>query len=565
MREGYIVFKGVMRTVGAFAVAVGVVASIGVASPAGAASGDKNDINPKPVSALKKGGTFVPVVVDLCPQFNTSQPAGNLLNCSQVMDTLLPHAYYFDSSATHQWDKNWVLGAKFTKVNGKPTVTYDLNPMAIWSNGRKFGLKDFVATWTAKNGTNTAYENTSKVGFEDVESVKKGANDDQVVVTYKKTFADWRSLYGAIYPAELAATPEFWNKGWLTGPTVTSGPFEFVTIDKVARVTTVKRNPKWWGDGPVLDRIVFKALPQVAQIDALLNGEIDYMDVGNDPSGAARARGSDKLRVNVATAPLHEHLTFGSGSTPPTQDVRVRQALMLSLDRRLIAKTIQGPIMGDAAIENNNHVFLSGVACNQDNTGDLGKQNLPEAIKRLEAAGYTTVGSDGIRSKGSQRLTMNLIYPSGNVNRQNTVLLVAAQAKAVGIEVVPTIIPSGSYFVAPNVTSWPNNKYDVALFAWSGTNFPISSVSNLHKLGSPQNHGQIGSAQVNALYDRANNIFDAKKRCDLANQADKLQYQAVHSITLFQRPNAAAMNKKVANFGAFGFTSVDWTKVGFTK
>jgi hypothetical protein len=34
---------------------------------------------------------------------------------------------------------------------------------------------------------------------------------------------------------------------------------------------------------------------------------------------------------------------------------------------------------------------------------------------------------------------------------------------------------------------------------------------------------------------------------------------------LFQRNNVVAVPKNVANFGAFGFTSIDWTKVGFTK
>lgn len=544
-------------------VTLGLAASIGVAGPASAANDIKNDINIKPVSALKKGGTFVPVVVDLCPQFNIGHPAGNLLNCSQVMGTVLPSAYYFDNTATFQWDTDYVLSGKVSKVKGKQTVTYDLNPKAVWSNGRKLGLKDFVGTWQALNGTNTAYEITSKQGWEKIESVKKGANEDQVVVTYKETYADWQSLYGTIYPAELTATPEAWNKSWLAGPTVTAGPFQWVGVDKAARVTTVKRNPKWWGDAPILDRVAFKALPQVAQVDALLNGEIDYMDVGNDINAFTRAKGSDKVRIGATVAPLHEHLTFGWGRTAVTSDVNVRQALMLSLDRRLIAQTIQGVILGDKAVENNTH--LVGLSCAVDATGDLGKRNLAEARKRLEAAGYTTVGADGIRSKGSQRLSIKLIYPSGNVNRANTVLLVAAQAKEAGIEIVPTLIPSASYFVKPNVTSYPDNTYELALFAWSGTPFPISSVANLHKLGSAQNHGQIGSAEVNALYDRANNITDFKKRCDLVAKADKLQYQAVHSITLFQRPNATATNKKVANFGAFGFSSVDWTKVGFTK
>jgi hypothetical protein len=37
------------------------------------------------------------------------------------------------------------------------------------------------------------------------------------------------------------------------------------------------------------------------------------------------------------------------------------------------------------------------------------------------------------------------------------------------------------------------------------------------------------------------------------------------SIPLYQRPNAVAVNTKLANFGAFGYTSLDWTKVGFEK
>ena len=34
---------------------------------------------------------------------------------------------------------------------------------------------------------------------------------------------------------------------------------------------------------------------------------------------------------------------------------------------------------------------------------------------------------------------------------------------------------------------------------------------------------------------------------------------------LIKRNNVVAVPKNVANFGAFGFTSIDWTKVGFTK
>jgi peptide/nickel transport system substrate-binding protein len=356
----------------------------------------------------------------------------------------------------------------------------------------------------------------------------------------------------------LTATPDAFNTSWKAAPLVTAGPFSFGAIDKVTKTTTVVRDKKWWGDKPVLDTIIFKALPQAAQIDALLNGEIDYMDVGNDTNALKRARDNSKISVRVAKAPTHEHFTFGP-VTAVTSDVAVRQAIMLSIDRQQIATAIQG-IVDPKVKPNNNHVFLDGTACNQDNTGNLGKRDLTAAAKLLDGAGWVK-GSDGIRAKGGTRLSVKLIYPSGNDNRRDTVLLASAMAKEAGIELVPTLIPSADYFGKYVLVS----KFEMAIFAWVGTNFPISSAPNLYKVGSAQNFGNIGNATIDGIFAKANNILDLKKRCALANQADKEVYQVVHSITLFQRNNVVGVPKTVANFGAFGFTSIDWTKVGFTK
>jgi peptide/nickel transport system substrate-binding protein len=178
----------------------------------------------------------------------------------------------------------------------------------------------------------------------------------------------------------------------------------------------------------------------------------------------------------------------------------------------------------------------------------------------LDGAGWAK-GADGIRAKGGVRLSVKLIYPSGNDNRRDTVLLATAMAKEAGIELVPTLIPTADYFGKYVLVS----KFEMAIFAWVGTNFPIASSPNLYKVGGAQNFGNIGNADIDATFAKANNILDLKKRCELANAADKEVYKLVHSITLFQRNNVVGVPKNVANFGAFGFTSIDWTKVGFTK
>ena len=548
-----------VKRVIALALVGAVVAPFGMTTSAGAAKdGGSRQINEVPVANLKQGGVFRFVQVDICPNFNTSAIEGNLLNCSQVMNTMLPQYIYFDKNAVLQIDKNYALDIKASRVDGKQTVTYSLNPKAKWSDGKTIGLADFVGMWNAQKKAGQGFNITSSAGYEKIESVKKGKVANEVVVTFSETYPDWQPLFSALKPAALTASPDAFNTSWKAAPLVTAGPFSFKALDKVTRTITVERDKKWWGDKPVLDTIIFKALPQAAQIDALLNGEIDYMDVGNDTNALKRARENSKVRVDVAKAPTHEHFTFGP-VTAVTKEVEVRQAIMLSIDRQQIATAIQG-IVDPKTKPNNNHVFLDGTSCNQDNTGNLGKRDLVAAAKLLDGAGWAK-GADGIRAKGGTRLSVKLIYPSGNDNRRDTVLLATAMAKEAGIELVPTLIPTADYFGKYVLVS----KFEMAIFAWVGTNFPIASSPNLYKIGGAQNFGNIGNADIDATFAKANNILDLKKRCELANAADKEVYKLVHSITLFQRNNVVGVPKNVANFGAFGFTSIDWTKVGFTK
>ena len=550
-----------VKRVIAIAIAGAVVAPFGMTTQVGATKakdGGSRQINEVPVAKLKQGGVFRYVQVDICPNFNTSAIEGNLLNCGQVMDTMLPRYIYFDKNAVLQIDKNYALDVKAKRVNGKQTVTYTLNPKAKWSNGKTIGLADFVGMWNAQKKSGQGFNIVSSAGYEKIESVKKGKTANEIVVTFSETYPDWQPLFSALKPASLTASPDAFNTSWKAAPLVTAGPFKFKALDKVTRTITVERDPKWWGAKPVLDTIIFKALPQAAQIDALLNGEIDYMDVGNDTNALKRARENSKISVRLAKAPVHEHFTFGP-VTAATKEVAVRQAIMLSIDRQQIATAIQG-IVDPKVKPNNNHVFLDGTACNQDNTGNLGKRNLTAANKLLDGAGWVK-GSDGIRAKGGTRLSVKLIYPSGNDNRRDTVLLASAMAKEAGIELVPTLIPSADYFGKYVLAK----NFEMSIFAWVGTNFPIASSPNVYKVGGAQNFGNIGSAQIDSLFAKANNILDLKKRCELANQADKEVYKLVHSITLFQRNNVVGVPKNVANFGAFGFTSIDWTKVGFTK
>jgi len=552
--------------------AIALVAPLSFANPVSARDGNSsrddvggtsNDVNPQPASKIKQGGTLNYVQVSLCPQFNGNAAGGNLADCSTAMGPLLPYYTYFDGNGNVQVNKDYASSIKVSKVNGKQTVTYALNPKAVWSDGKSVTADDFISMWKALNGTNKAFAVISTTGYDKMESVVQGKTKFDVIVTFKETYADWQPLFGSLKPASLTATPDAFNNSWKLAPSPTSGPFIWDGVDNTAKTITVKRNPKWWGEKPYLDKIVFKQVPQAAQIDALLNGEIDYMDVSIDANAVKRVKADKgkKVRLDTNVSATFEHLTFGPFNSV-TSDVAVRQALALALDREQIAVAIQSPIVGKKNVAVlNNRIFMKGLYCNQDNSGSFGKRDLKAARALLDKAGWT-VGSDGIRSKNGVRLTMTAKYPSGNDARRDIILLATAMAKEAGIELVPTLIPSADYFVK-HVTQPAN--FELAVFAWVGTAYPIASTPNIYKTGSAQNFPKISSELVDSLGVRANQILALPKRCELMNQMDKELWKIMPSIPLYQRPNAVAVNTKLANFGAFGYTSLDWAKVGFEK
>ena len=58
---------------------------------------------------------------------------------------------------------------------------------------------------------------------------------------------------------------------------------------------------------------------------------------------------------------------------------------------------------------------------------------------------------------------------------------------------------------------------------------------------------------------------DPQKAIELANKADRMIFEEGFSLPLVQSAGAVATRENLANFGAFGLASADYTKVGFLK
>jgi len=234
-----------------------------------------------------------------------------------------------------------------------------------------------------------------------------------------------------------------------------------------------------------------------------------------------------------------------------------------AIDRQTIADALLGPLGGDAT-KLDNHIFMTNQEGYQDNSGDLSKADVAAANSQLEAAGWTREG-DATRTKDGQNLVIRFVIPSGVASSQQEAELVQGMLAQVGAEVDIQTVPVGDFF-----ESYVNTgDFDFTVFSWIGTPFPISSNSSIYEEPKgdeiQQNYARVGSADLDALFQQAAEELDPAKARDIGNEIDTKIWDEVHSLTLYQRPDLIAANTKLANFGAFGFASVKYQDIGFTK
>ena len=320
---------------------------------------------------MQDGGRLTWPIGSMPVTYNYHHIDGTEYDHSHSKHALMPRLYLTDAGGAPIWNPDYLASEPTLVTEPKQVVTYNINPKAIWYDGTPITWEDFYWQWRAHNGSNKAYQISSASGYSDIENVARGRDDREVIVTFKHKYADWQALFYALYPASTNKSPKIFNDGWRDRPLTTAGPFKLDSIDLTAKTLTLVRNEKWWGKPAKLDAIVFRAIDLDAQIDALANGEIDIMDIGPDVNKYSRARGIAGTDIRVAGGPNFRHITI-NGTGAILQDVKVRQALAMAIDRAAIARAMLGPLGIDPATLGN-HIFMRNQTGYQDNSGDVGQ------------------------------------------------------------------------------------------------------------------------------------------------------------------------------------------------
>lgn len=519
------------------------------------------DVNPTPRARVLNGGTLRWPLPEFPSQWNTNHINGAKGAVEHVVQGVLPYLMRADEKAVPHPVPEYLESAMVRRTRHGQTVTYRLNPRARWSDGRPIGYADFLAQAHALSGRDSRYEVSTVTGYRQIERVERGADEHEVEVTFARTYADWRSLFSPLYPATAYSSPRAFNTGWMGRLPVTAGPFRLQRIDRTAKTLTLVRNPAWWGAPAKLDRIVYRAMDTSAMPGAFANGEIDLMDIGLDADALQRVQGVPGAAVRRAGGPDWRNFTFNAAG-PILSDARVRQAVMLGIDRHVIARSdLSG--LGVPVQTLGNHFYVNTQAGYQDNSGGLGTYDPARARRLLDEAGWTPRGK--YRAKAGRTLALRFVVPSGVPISRREGELTRALLERIGVRVDIQVVPADDVFER-YVT--PGNM-DIVPFSWLGTSYPVSQMKAVFARprgrNVQQNYSRIGSAAIDAAMDQAITELAPERAHALVNRTDRLIWRQASVLPLYQRPQLVAVRADLANMGAGGFQRPAYQDIGFAR
>jgi peptide/nickel transport system substrate-binding protein len=527
-------------------------------------------------SSVKSGGTLTMALDENLAGFNINTSAANEFVLQEILDTVWPQPYIVNAALKPVLNTDLIT--KVVVTTNPQTVTYTINPKAVWQDGTPIEADDFIYNWQAQSGNpqytdvgGQAYDTASSAGYNQIASVTGSnppdaaacdpgstadnnvglcPNGKTVTVKFSAPFADWQSLFINLVPAHVSRTVG-WNTGFTGASQTISGSWYEIQSYNNNQSVVLVRNPKYWGTPGKLDKIVFSFITDDTQeVPALQNNEVQLINPATVSSSITQsaAQVPDITRV---TAPglEFEHFDFNQ-SDPYLAKLAVRQAIAYGTNRQeIISHTVGEVSSGITPLGNRMYVNTQPQYVN--NGAAYATVNTSKAESLLSGLGFKKA-SDGYYQpnygpQAGQDLTFTIQSTSGNAVRQQTEQLFQAQMKTIGIKINIQNYDANTFFG----TNLPTGAYQIAEFAWVSTPFVSGNQSIYCSYTNTTNCGQnwihYANPQVDKLLAAGSAATSPTQEASDYNQADKILWSDMATLPLYQKPQFFAWSNTYGN------------------
>ena len=385
------------------------------------------------------------------------------------------------------------LATKWSVSPDGMTWTFKLRSGVKFHSGKDFSSADVVYSFKRLLDEKTGSGARAVLEFLDSDNIK-AVDPTTVTFTTKKPVVELPVLisnkFTNIVP-DGAKQEDLRKKGDGTGP------FMQEQFTPNAPVRILRKNPNYWNAGqPKADCIrITVAQEAVAAVAAIKAGQVDLM-LNVDPSVIGSLKDDPSVQL-LETAASNSMTVSMWVDTKPFDEVKVREALKLVVDRQAMVDTV---LLGFGETAADNPVPVGNPA---SYTKEAPKQDIEKAKALLAEAGY----KDGLK--------FDLYTAEGVPGMVRMAQVYAEMAKAAGIDINVVVTPAESF--------WDDVwlKKPIVTSAWS-MRPPGEGLAVAYTQSAKWKETHWERPDYDAMLLKANTTVDADERRKVFQQTGEL-------------------------------------------
>jgi peptide/nickel transport system substrate-binding protein len=263
-----------------------------------------------------------------------------------------------------------------------------------------------------------------------IESVK-AADKYTLIITTSRPFAPLAG-YLSKDATDILAASSLNDKDEVIKP-VGTGPFKFDSwVPKESMTGT--RFDDYWGTKAKMEKVIFRCVPEEKTRESMLRaGEADIIGTLSPALSLKLAKDPDFTIYTQKEMGRVRHILFNTNKQP-LDDVRVRKAISMAVDRDLICKSLLEGVDEPAAAPFSPDLYWANKNLEMPSFD-------PEKAKALlEEAGWTDTDNDGIREKDGKKLEIALFTYTSRPELPSIAEALKDQLGKAGIKIKITIL-----------------------------------------------------------------------------------------------------------------------------
>lgn len=433
-----------------------------------------------------------------------------------------------------------------------------------WSNGDPLTAADFEYAWKRaldpKTESEYAYQlyyikgaedyNTGKI--KDASQVAVKAVDAKTLEVELRTAAPQflgLTSFQTLLPLNKKTVEA--NANWWKDPKtlVTNGPFKVTAWNHRQTVDCVKNENYWDAKTVKLEKLVFNLVD--SQQTALTLFETGQLDMGMNPPPQELDRLKQENKL-VITPQLSTYFYRFNTTKKPFNDVRVRKALTLAIDRDAIVKNITkaGETPATAFIPNGIPDAEAGKDYRQVGGALFDyKLNVAEAKKLLAEAGYPN---------GKGFPTVSILHNNDEKHAKIAQAIQEMWKTNLGVNVKINSQEWQVYLDAED-----NLDYDIARAGWVADYVDPMTFADMFVTGGGNNDTGWSSKAYDEAIKEANSTGDQAKRMEAMHKAEKILVDDMPIMPIYFYTQPYLFNPKLKDvvlpsFGYYGEFKWAW-------